>query len=813
MRSTKIIATILTVLMMAMFVPATALADAANPTFSGGSGTEDDPFLISTVDDLAALDEAVERGNGFKDEYFKLTDDISSGWNDFRGVGSNSDPTTATPFSATFDGAGHTLSGLTLDQGLFACVSDLAHIKNLTVEGTVNARADNAGMIVGSVVDGVGSNLDGVVAQCTARGTVNGGTHANIGGIAGNVQAHVPISSCLADCSITSTASGNANVGGIVGLAPAPWLTSCTWTGTITAAGDNVGGLVGSVEGALRSESAFSVSASYVEGTIAGGAKVGGVIGSASGDQQRSSSDLTISNCRIQADVTGTTDVGGVLGYNDAGSAGMSTTIDDNLLQGTVTATDATSGYAGGIVGYAVTGASKNRGATPSFNAIILDSVTGGANADDAVHAGAVWGGSDDGINKPSWNYTWRHMLLNGSEVVTGGVSSQNGEEIGRCQLYDAAVVPEPMDTWSTNVWTIEPAHAPLLNNLPAGSPAQTDWPPYQPIEVADSEALSHLTYTGEPYTFQNLDVTYKGEPLAFNTDMSKTDYTIVITDSAGNTVEEATDAGNYKLTITTMLLGKAGCRIARTYDVCILPESLADAEVSGTFQKTYNGKPQVADIQVALDGRSLVEGTDYVVHYTGDHTQVGTYPLDIEGIGNYTGSIPDYSLAVVAAPSSEDPTAPQNPDPTPSTGDTDPVDPTPPAGDGDSTDSHVDPGTDPGTDPTPPTDDSEAADPSTPSADPGNEAPAEPDANTEDEPATHEDESSASTGSASETAGQQRQTTSKSASAAGGQRTLLQTGDTAPVAGAVALGTAALASAAAGAALLLGRRNRKQER
>ena len=96
-------------------LPATALAEdegdtessattpsAAMPAYSGGSGTETDPWLISTVDDLKTLAGTVNNGEDYKDQYFILTDDIdlqNVSWTPI-GDGTND-------FCGTFDGQGN----------------------------------------------------------------------------------------------------------------------------------------------------------------------------------------------------------------------------------------------------------------------------------------------------------------------------------------------------------------------------------------------------------------------------------------------------------------------------------------------------------------------------------------------------------------------------------------------------------------------------------------------------------------------------------------------------------------------------------
>ena len=66
----KKIFTLIALLMMATWV------GWGQETFSGGTGTEDDPYLISSSDDLKSLAESVNSGEFYIEKYFELTQDI-----------------------------------------------------------------------------------------------------------------------------------------------------------------------------------------------------------------------------------------------------------------------------------------------------------------------------------------------------------------------------------------------------------------------------------------------------------------------------------------------------------------------------------------------------------------------------------------------------------------------------------------------------------------------------------------------------------------------------------------------------------------
>ena len=107
-------------------------------------------------------------------------------------------------FAGTFDGCGHTISGLNVqgskvNQGLFAAINK-ATIRNLNVSGTVSCGTKNyVGGIVGKV-------QAGTIENCSFSGSVTGGY---TGGIAGGLNGNnVTISGCANLAAVTGTTAG-----------------------------------------------------------------------------------------------------------------------------------------------------------------------------------------------------------------------------------------------------------------------------------------------------------------------------------------------------------------------------------------------------------------------------------------------------------------------------------------------------------------------------------------------------------------------------------------------------------------------------
>ena len=229
----KLLATILA-LMMALGVTTMAWAEEDWT----GSGTEADPYVITTEAGLNKLATNVNNGELYSGKYFKLGASITV--TDWTPIGQKGSETNK--FAGTFDGNGQTvtINGIKSDldsafggyAGFFGAVKD-ATIKNLTVAGTIN----------GSDVAGVVARLDGAskVINCINKANVTGTSKA--AGITVKIDgANVVIDDCTNDGEIKcNTVNGAA---GIVVYAKGANFTinGCTNNGKIS--GPFVGGVV-----------------------------------------------------------------------------------------------------------------------------------------------------------------------------------------------------------------------------------------------------------------------------------------------------------------------------------------------------------------------------------------------------------------------------------------------------------------------------------------------------------------------------------------------------------------------------------------
>lgn len=220
-------------------------------TFSG-TGTQDDPYIIGTLSDLRKLANDVNSGTTYQDKYFKMTKDITINSNVFDSDGmlnengkfnqwtpiGNSERTS---FCGVFDGGGHTISGLYINDnkqdylGLFGILSGV--IKNLNICDSYINGHNKCGGIAGTVT--IYTN-DPQIINCSFRGALEGLNYG--GGILGNNNGY----DCKVDrCVNYGIIFMQMYAGGIVGGCNKATISNCINHGQIVAT-PLAGGIVGS---------------------------------------------------------------------------------------------------------------------------------------------------------------------------------------------------------------------------------------------------------------------------------------------------------------------------------------------------------------------------------------------------------------------------------------------------------------------------------------------------------------------------------------------------------------------------------------
>lgn len=264
-----------------------------------GDGTESNPYQIEDLEDLMIMTQAIAAGTGNYDTaHYRLMDDIdlsftinNGNWNpigwyqnaaQLSGNVSNS-------FKGTFDGDGHTISGLKIvnisknlqNVGLFG-VLDGAVVKNLVIEDARVYGYNHVGILAGQI-KGESVITDVTVEGTAAANTSSGGyaSDAAVGGLAGKIFGSSSGSRATIE-NVTATVNtvnlgATSKTGGIAGEVSNAYIVDTS----VSATGNNILGryYVGGIVGAMSSgTSLYNVS---VDGTIGGNGAyaVGGITG------------------------------------------------------------------------------------------------------------------------------------------------------------------------------------------------------------------------------------------------------------------------------------------------------------------------------------------------------------------------------------------------------------------------------------------------------------------------------------------------------------------------------------------------------
>ena len=243
-----------------------------------GSGTEDDPFLISSLEDIMLMRESVNNGGSINsldgkavpaaDACYLLTEDLDLSPLCGAGTGKNWIPIGGyeydggIPFAGSFDGGGHEISNLYLDDGSSYYVGFIGSlrgsVRNLTISGYIHCSY-GSGMLVGYAMD------YSLIENCVTKGFFEG--DSNAGGIVGYSRSDVKY------CRNEAEVHGDWSVGGIGGVLSGSIVDHCTNVGRIVCDYENAGGIAGEVNGAMILDCI-----NY--GEVSGAKSVGGLGGS-----------------------------------------------------------------------------------------------------------------------------------------------------------------------------------------------------------------------------------------------------------------------------------------------------------------------------------------------------------------------------------------------------------------------------------------------------------------------------------------------------------------------------------------------------
>lgn len=285
-----------------------------------GSGTDDDPYLITSVAEF----NLIGRNHRYTGASFRLMSNLDFTATTFQEIGAGEGP-----FYGNFDGNGMTLSNITLAKtrtyaGVFGL--SLGDVYDLTISnanisttrvfagllsgwhyGTIR-NCQTSGQATGGTfyTAGVVGILFGSITDSSSSATVVGTSSAAVGGLVGALSGDVTRSFA------TGTVTGTSGVGGLVGRFVSGSVSDSYATGAVnsgTGSNQNYGGLVGVMFANT------SISRSYATGNVAGRNSTGGLVGSVN------ATGTSITNCFSTGNVTGSTNsatVGRLVGTSTA---------------------------------------------------------------------------------------------------------------------------------------------------------------------------------------------------------------------------------------------------------------------------------------------------------------------------------------------------------------------------------------------------------------------------------------------------------------------------------------------------------------
>ena len=216
-------------------------------------------YTVYNADGLLAWNEAAQKDRSIN---CTLTADIDLTGKGWTPIGTDYDNS----YTGTFDGGGHTITGLTVTTndkyaGLFGYIGEAGTVKNVVMEGVNNHSLGYAGGVVGFSRGGtiencsvsgsvsgtlcaggvVGAQWGASITGCSSSATVKGTRY--VGGVAGETNASATMVACYATGNVTIELGhrDRVDVGGLVGMNVGSSLLACYATGNVTSTGSSTG--------------------------------------------------------------------------------------------------------------------------------------------------------------------------------------------------------------------------------------------------------------------------------------------------------------------------------------------------------------------------------------------------------------------------------------------------------------------------------------------------------------------------------------------------------------------------------------------
>lgn len=251
--------------------------DYRSEKFNCGSGDKDNPYIISTPEELSLLSYEVNNGNDMSGKYFVLKNDIDLSNKEWTPIGSSdkyiSNKYQGNAFDGNFDGQNHSIKGVNVSSdgylsALFGITEENAVIKNVSIYGSIENKNDTYG-----IAAGICAVNYGLISHCINYAEIKG--QDRVGGIVGyNGAVNKTVTSCvITQCENKETVTGKDEVGGIAAYSSGT-VKECTNKASVTSTDGYAGGIVGyNYEGSVLLDSCYNngeVNASTYAGGISG---------------------------------------------------------------------------------------------------------------------------------------------------------------------------------------------------------------------------------------------------------------------------------------------------------------------------------------------------------------------------------------------------------------------------------------------------------------------------------------------------------------------------------------------------------------
>lgn len=299
-------------LSLALTIPAFSQWDGTSSPWTQGTGTQSDPYQISSPQHLAYLADMVCAGvNDYNGKYFLLTQDISLSNQSWMPIGDATHP-----FKGNFDGGEHTIDSIYVFNttytltGLFGCIEN-GKVYNINANIRIASGLTRGGISAG-VRNACVENCEVILNSCS-------GSPNYFGGIVGtSTTGRTVVSNCIVSGNIT----GSSYVGGIVAYITGinAYIDNCQYSsGVLTC----TSGFCGGINGGSNATTGIDTIVNCTNmGRVYGYSNVGGIVGSAN--------NIYISRCANLDSVVSRSSsyrnvcIGGIVGYANSGTIELS---------------------------------------------------------------------------------------------------------------------------------------------------------------------------------------------------------------------------------------------------------------------------------------------------------------------------------------------------------------------------------------------------------------------------------------------------------------------------------------------------------